>query len=168
MEVVQTDTFALHLHVCVPLIWSSVEKAPTGCILRCHHTAIQTAQHGHHIVLDGACNSKVLKEPRPAMEQNIIFIISFVCQPDGIVLVFCFLQCILTCFWLTTKWLHSQNLLPHWDVSLVLGEMTGSHCCSAHPARWSTDWCPWLWNTPHHANRNLKEGKKYKNVEQKT
>lgn len=52
----------LYKHVFVPLIGWRVEEAPAGCILGCHHTPVQTAQHGHHIVLDSTCNRKVLKE----------------------------------------------------------------------------------------------------------
>lgn len=68
-----SNTSALHLHVCVPLICCGVEKAPTRCILRCHHATIQTTQHGHHIILDGACSIKALKELGPAVEQKMLF-----------------------------------------------------------------------------------------------
>lgn len=72
MGVIKTGSSALHLHVCVPLVGGSVEKAPAGSVLRRHHAPIQTTQHGHHIVLDGACNGKVLKELGPAMKPHVI------------------------------------------------------------------------------------------------
>lgn len=71
MGIIKTGSSALHLHVCVPLVGGSVEKAPAGSILRRHHAPIQTTQHGHHIVLDGACNGKVLEELRPAMKPHV-------------------------------------------------------------------------------------------------
>lgn len=46
----------LYIHVYIPLVRGRVEKAPAGCILRSHHTASQTTQHGHHIILDGTCD----------------------------------------------------------------------------------------------------------------
>lgn len=72
MHLVRELISLLNIHICVPLVGRSVEKAPAGCILRCHHTLIQTTQHGHYIVLDGACNRKVLKKLGPVVKPHII------------------------------------------------------------------------------------------------
>lgn len=87
MGILKTGSSALHLHVCVPLVGGSVEKAPAGSVLRCHHAPIQTTQHGHHIVLDCACNGKVLKELRPAMKPHVTGCELFFCLELS---MFCF------------------------------------------------------------------------------
>lgn len=100
MGIIKTGSSALHLHVCVPLVGGSVEKAPAGSVLRCHHAPIQTTQHGHHIVLDSACNGKVFKELGPAMKPHVIgceFLFCCFCLELS---MFCFdlFKSTLTCF----------------------------------------------------------------------
>lgn len=60
------------LHVLVPLIGHSVEEAPAGSILRRHHARLQTAQHGHHVVLDRTGHRELLQELRPAGKPHVI------------------------------------------------------------------------------------------------
>lgn len=74
------ESSALNIHVCIPLLGGSVVVTPAGCILRCHNTPIQTAQHGHYVVLYGACNCEVLKELRPAEKTHIF--IAHICIAD--------------------------------------------------------------------------------------
>lgn len=144
--------FTLYVHVCIPLVGRGVEVAPAGCILGRHHTAVQTTQHGHHVVLDGTCNCEVLEELWPAVKTKYINF-SFISLNKNA--LGCFQKCMLTCFSCTRRLLHSQSLWPRWDVSLDLEVRTGSCCCSAHPARWSADWCLWLWRNPSWTNYNL-------------
>lgn len=63
---------AQRIHVFIPLISWSVEETPAGCILRRRHTTIRTAQHGHHVVLDGTCHGEVLQEPGSAVKQHAV------------------------------------------------------------------------------------------------
>lgn len=57
---------AFYIHVLIPLIGCRVKEAPACCILWRRHTWVQTAQHGHHVVLDGTSNSEILQELGPA------------------------------------------------------------------------------------------------------
>lgn len=59
---------SLYLHVCVPLVGPGVEETPAGCILRRHDAVVQSAQHGHHIVLNSTCSCEVLEELWPSHE----------------------------------------------------------------------------------------------------
>lgn len=140
---------ALYKHVFIPLIGWSVEEAPAGCILGCHRTPVQTAQHGHHIVLDGTCDREVLQELGSAAKPHTF---SFHASTKGFVFS---LMCGLTCVSCTRRSLHCQTPWKHSDVSLVSGERRGSHRYSVHLARWSADWCVWLWRSLHWTNRNL-------------
>lgn len=68
------------IHAFIPLVGGGVEETPASCILRRHHTAVQTAQHRHHIVLDGARHCEVLQElgsaEKPSEKPS--------CQSDGL------------------------------------------------------------------------------------
>lgn len=65
------------IHVNIPLVGRCVVKAPTSCILRCHYTSIQPTQHGHHVVLDGPCNCKILKKLGSGKTMTIIRVLSW-------------------------------------------------------------------------------------------
>lgn len=105
LGVIKTEKLSLNIHICIPLVGGSVEKAPAGCILRCHHTLIQTTQHGHYIVLDGACNCKVLKKLGPVVKPHIIRIHCCVINQVVCVKLYTggFKKCQLTCISCTRR-----------------------------------------------------------------
>lgn len=70
MVLLKRGSSALCIHVYVPLVGGGVEEAPAGCILRRHHTPVQTTQHGHHVVLDGARDYELLQELGPAAKAH--------------------------------------------------------------------------------------------------
>ena len=86
-----------YIHVYIPLVGRRVEESPAGCVLRRHHTPVQTTQHGHHVVLDGTCSCEVLEELRPGGKPPLFtFYCFYITTPSGFT---CFLKvCPDLCF----------------------------------------------------------------------